>query len=158
MVEHTRTLDFKIAFALGLGTMIAAGIFSLSGTAVLRIGSTAVVAFVLAAVVAGITAAAYSEFASIYAENGGVLLVGASRDRRLRQWVFGSTPDRIIDLASAPDREPVPVVVYARTTSLRRGLEDYLFPVYKFLRRLGRTTDTRRSEQSTATSARSTDE
>ena len=71
MVEHTRTLDFKIAFALGLGTMIAAGIFSLSGTAVLRVGSTAVIAFVLAAVVAGVTAAAYSEFASIYSENGG---------------------------------------------------------------------------------------
>ncbi|RDI70800.1 amino acid permease [Halopelagius longus] len=71
MVEHTRTLDFKIAFALGLGTMIAAGIFSLSGSAVLRIGSTAVVAFTLAAVVAGLTAAAYSEFASIYSENGG---------------------------------------------------------------------------------------
>ncbi|MFB6353169.1 MAG: amino acid permease [Halobacteriales archaeon] len=71
MVEHTRTLDFKVAFAIGLGTMIAAGIFSLSGTAVYRIGSSAVVAFVLAAVVAAITAAAYSEFASVYAENGG---------------------------------------------------------------------------------------
>jgi APA family basic amino acid/polyamine antiporter len=71
MVEHTRTLDFKIAFAIGLGTMIAAGIFSLSGTAVYRIGSSAVLAFVLAALVAGITAAAYSEFASVYSENGG---------------------------------------------------------------------------------------
>jgi len=71
MVEHTRTLDFKIAFAIGLGTMIAAGIFSLSGTAVARIGSSAVVAFVIAALVAGVTAAAYSEFASVYAENGG---------------------------------------------------------------------------------------
>ncbi|MFB6302065.1 MAG: amino acid permease [Haloferacaceae archaeon] len=71
MAEHTRTLDFKVAFAIGLGTMIAAGIFSLSGTAVFRIGSTAVIAFVLAAVVASITAAAYSEFASIYSENGG---------------------------------------------------------------------------------------
>lgn len=71
MVEHTRTLDFKVAFAIGLGTMIAAGIFSLSGIAVYRIGSTAVVAFVLAALVAGITAASYSEFASIYSENGG---------------------------------------------------------------------------------------
>jgi amino acid transporter/nucleotide-binding universal stress UspA family protein len=71
MVEHTRTLDFKIAFAIGLGTMIAAGIFSLSGTAVHEIGSSAVIAFVIAAVIAGITAAAYSEFASIYAENGG---------------------------------------------------------------------------------------
>ena len=71
MVEHTRTLDFKIAFAIGLGTMIAAGIFSLSGAAVARIGSSAVISFVIAAVIAGITAAAYSEFASIYSENGG---------------------------------------------------------------------------------------
>jgi amino acid transporter len=71
MVEHRRTLDFKIAFAIGLGTMIAAGIFSLSGTAVAAIGSSAVIAFVIAAVVAGLTAASYSEFASIYAENGG---------------------------------------------------------------------------------------
>ena len=71
MVEHTRTLDFKIAFAIGLGTMIAAGIFSLSGTAVAAIGSTAVVAFVIAALIAGVTAATYSEFASIYSENGG---------------------------------------------------------------------------------------
>ncbi|WP_435098622.1 amino acid permease [Halorubrum sp. N11] len=71
MVEHTRTLDFKIAFAIGLGTMIAAGIFSLSGTAVAEIGSSAVIAFVLAAVVASLTAASYSEFASIYSENGG---------------------------------------------------------------------------------------
>ena len=71
MVEHTRTLDFKTAFAIGLGTMIAAGIFSLSGTAVAAIGSSAVIAFVIAAVIAGITAAAYSEFASIYSENGG---------------------------------------------------------------------------------------
>jgi len=71
VVEHTRTLDFKIAFAIGLGTMIAAGIFSLSGAAVARIGSSAVISFVIAAVIAGITAAAYSEFASIYSENGG---------------------------------------------------------------------------------------
>ncbi|MFB6101211.1 MAG: amino acid permease [Haloplanus sp.] len=71
MVEHTRTLNFKIAFAIGLGTMIAAGIFSLSGMAVYRIGSSAVIAFVLAALVAGITAATYSEFASVYSENGG---------------------------------------------------------------------------------------
>ncbi len=60
-----------MAFALGLGTMIAAGIFSLSGKAVHLIGSSAVIAFVIAALVASITAAAYSEFASIYSENGG---------------------------------------------------------------------------------------
>lgn len=71
MVEHRRTLGFTVAFAIGLGTMIAAGIFSLSGIAVYQIGSTAVVAFVLAAIVASITAASYSEFASIYSENGG---------------------------------------------------------------------------------------
>jgi len=71
MVEHTRTLDFKIAFAIGLGTMIAAGIFSLSETAVAEIGSSAVISFVIAACIAGITAAAYSEFTSIYSENGG---------------------------------------------------------------------------------------
>ncbi|ESP89008.1 amino acid permease-associated protein [Candidatus Halobonum tyrrellensis G22] len=51
--------------------MIAAGIFSLSGTAVNQIGSSAVIAFVIAALVASITAATYSEFASIYSENGG---------------------------------------------------------------------------------------
>jgi amino acid transporter/nucleotide-binding universal stress UspA family protein len=71
MVEHTRSLGFRVAYAIGLGTMIAAGIFSLSGTAVALIGSSAVVAFVIAAAVAGITAASYSEFASIYSENGG---------------------------------------------------------------------------------------
>jgi amino acid transporter/nucleotide-binding universal stress UspA family protein len=91
MVEHTRTLDFKIAFAIGLGTMIAAGIFSLSGTAVFRIGSTAVVAFVLAAVVASITAAAYSEFASIYSENGGGYLFTSRtfEDRPLLTYAIG---------------------------------------------------------------------
>lgn len=71
MVEHTRTLGFWVAFALELGTMIAAGIFPLSGTAVAEIGSSTVIAFVIAALIAGITTASYSEFASIYAENGG---------------------------------------------------------------------------------------
>ncbi|MFH5800592.1 amino acid permease [Haladaptatus sp. CMAA 1911] len=71
MVEHTRTLGFKVAFALGLGTMIAAGIFSLSGTAVAAVGSSAIISFVIAAVIASITAYTYSEFASIYSENGG---------------------------------------------------------------------------------------
>ena len=71
MVEHTRTLGFWVAFALGLGTMIAAGIFSLSGQAVAVVGSSAIVSFVIAALIAGVTAWSYSEFASIYAENGG---------------------------------------------------------------------------------------
>ena len=91
MVEHTRTLGFKIAFAIGLGTMIAAGIFSLSGTAVAQIGSSAVIAFVIAAVVAGITAASYSEFASIYSENGGGYLFSSQtfEDRELLVYGIG---------------------------------------------------------------------
>ncbi|WP_436901074.1 amino acid permease [Halovenus halobia] len=91
MVEHTRTLDFKTAFAIGLGTMIAAGIFSLSGTAVAEIGSSAVIAFVIAAVIAGITAAAYSEFASIYSENGGGYLFTSRtfEDRQLLTYGIG---------------------------------------------------------------------
>ena len=93
MVEHTRTLDFKVAFAIGLGTMIAAGIFSLSGTAVARVGSSAVVAFVIAAVVAGVTAAAYSEFASIYSENGGGYLFTSRtfEDRDLLTYGIGAS-------------------------------------------------------------------
>src|SRR6056297_505229 len=91
MVEHTRTLDFKIAFAIGLGTMIAAGIFSLSGTAVAAIGSSAVIAFVIAALIAGVTAAAYSEFASIYSENGGGYLFCSRtfEDRDLLTYAIG---------------------------------------------------------------------
>ena len=93
MVEHTRTLDFKIAFAIGLGTMIAAGIFSLSGAAVAMIGSSAVIGFVIAALVAGITAASYSEFASIYSENGGGYLFNSRtfEDRRLLTYGVGAS-------------------------------------------------------------------
>ncbi|MDS0259602.1 universal stress protein [Haloarcula sp. S1CR25-12] len=91
MVEHTRTLDFKIAFAIGLGTMIAAGIFSLSGTAVAAVGSSAVIAFVIAALVASVTAGAYSEFASIYSENGGGYLFCSQtfEDRDLLTYAIG---------------------------------------------------------------------
>ena len=60
-IEHTRTPDFKIAYAIGLGTIIAAGILSLSGTAVAEIGSSAVIAVVVATLVAALTAASYSE-------------------------------------------------------------------------------------------------
>jgi APA family basic amino acid/polyamine antiporter len=93
MVERTRTLGFRVAFALGLGTMIAAGIFSLSGTAVNMIGSSAVIAFVIAALVAGITAAAYSEFASIYSENGGGYLFTSRtfEDQDLLTYAIGAS-------------------------------------------------------------------
>lgn len=59
------------AISLGVGTMIAAGIFILSGLAVSNVGAMAIVAFIIAAVVASFTAFAYAEFASIYPESGG---------------------------------------------------------------------------------------
>jgi APA family basic amino acid/polyamine antiporter len=62
-------------------------------------------------------------------EQGGVLMIGASRDRRLRQWVFGSTPDSVIDRAQI---EGVPVLIYASSPSIPDRIEDYLFPVYRY--------------------------
>jgi amino acid transporter len=59
------------ALAIGVGTMIAAGIFVLSGLAVTNVGAVAIGSFLLAAVIAGFTAAAYAEFSSIYQESGG---------------------------------------------------------------------------------------
>ncbi|WP_135819592.1 amino acid permease [Halostella litorea] len=92
MVEHTRTLGFWVAFALGLGTMIAAGIFSLSGQAVAVVGSSAILSFVIAALIAGVTAASYSEFASIYAENGGGYLFSSRTfDRDLLEYGVGAS-------------------------------------------------------------------
>ena len=66
------------------------------------------------------------------AENGGVLVIGASRDRRLRQWVFGSTPDRVVKLAEERD---VPVIVCASTLDVPERIEDYLSPVYRYLKK-----------------------
>lgn len=71
MAKQVRSLGLLEATAIGLGTMIAAGIFSLSGLAVSEIGSSAVFSFVIAALIGGTTAAAYSEFASVYSESGG---------------------------------------------------------------------------------------
>ncbi|AEN06723.1 UspA domain-containing protein [halophilic archaeon DL31] len=59
------------ALAIGVGTMIAAGIFVLSGLAVSNVGAVAIGSFLLAAIIAGFTAAAYGEFSSIYQESGG---------------------------------------------------------------------------------------
>jgi APA family basic amino acid/polyamine antiporter len=66
------------------------------------------------------------------AVDGGVLVIGASRDRRFGQWVFGSTPDRVVERAETAD---VPVLVYATAGGIPRRIEDYLFPVYRYLRR-----------------------
>ncbi len=65
-----RDLGLVSALAIGTGTMIAAGIFTLSGLAVGYVGSAAIVSFLLAAVVAAFTALTYCEFASIYPFSG----------------------------------------------------------------------------------------
>jgi amino acid transporter/nucleotide-binding universal stress UspA family protein len=69
--ELDRDIGIVGAVALGVGTMIAAGIFVLSGLAVSNVGSMAIVAFALAAIVASFTAFAYAEFATLYPESGG---------------------------------------------------------------------------------------
>jgi amino acid transporter/nucleotide-binding universal stress UspA family protein len=69
--ELDRDIGIVGAVSLGVGTMIAAGIFVLSGLAVSNVGAMAIAAFVVAAIVASFTAFAYAEFASIYPESGG---------------------------------------------------------------------------------------
>ncbi len=69
--DQTGELGLLAATAIGVGTMIAAGVFVLSGLAVANVGAVAVVSFVLAALVGSVTALAYAEFATVYPENGG---------------------------------------------------------------------------------------
>ncbi len=68
--ELHRSLGLISALSIGVGTMIAAGIFTLSGLAVRNVGSAAIVSFLIAAVVAGFTALTYCEFSSLYPESG----------------------------------------------------------------------------------------
>ncbi|MFB6235918.1 MAG: APC family permease [Halopenitus sp.] len=72
--DGTGELGLAAATAIGVGTMIAAGIFVLSGIAVANVGVVAVGSFVIAALVASITALAYAEFSTIYPENGGAYI------------------------------------------------------------------------------------
>lgn len=65
-------------------------------------------------------------------DNGGVLLIGATRTRLLRRWVFGSTPDRVIGLADEAD---LPVLVYAHSEGLSGWIRSALFDVYRPLRK-----------------------
>lgn len=61
---------------------------------------------------------------------GGVLVIGASRDRRLSQWLLGSTPDRVVARA---EEAGVPVLVYASASGVPERIEDRLFPIYRYL-------------------------
>ncbi|MFC5973366.1 amino acid permease [Halomarina salina] len=69
--ELDRDIGLIGAISLGVGTMIAAGIFVLSGLAVSNVGAAAIISFLLAGVVAGFTALAYAEFSALYPESGG---------------------------------------------------------------------------------------
>lgn len=69
--EFDANIGLLGAVAIGVGTMIAAGIFVLSGLAVSNVGTVAILSFLIAALVASITAGAYAEFSSIYQESGG---------------------------------------------------------------------------------------
>lgn len=64
-------------------------------------------------------------------ENGGVLVIGASRTRGLKRWILGSTPDLVIERASETG---LPVIVYASETTVPGRIEDLLFPFYRFYR------------------------
>lgn len=68
--ELSRDLGLTSALAIGIGTMIAAGVFTLSGLAIRNVGSAAILSFLLAGTVAMFTALAYCEFTSIYPESG----------------------------------------------------------------------------------------
>jgi nucleotide-binding universal stress UspA family protein len=99
--------------------------------------------------VQSITAETVAEgLVSTASENGGILIVGASRTRGLKRWLLGSTPDRVIERAQAAG---VPVIVYASETSVRGRAEDFLFPLYRYYARL-RSRDRPVSPQSTASS------
>jgi nucleotide-binding universal stress UspA family protein len=64
-------------------------------------------------------------------ENGGILVIGATRTRRIGRWVFGSTPDRVIELAEGAS---LPVLVYASPRGVQGPVEDYLYSAYRLLR------------------------
>lgn len=68
--ELSRDMGLTTAMAIGVGTMIAAGIFTLSGLAVRNVGSGAILSFLIAAVVAAFTALTYCELVSVYPESG----------------------------------------------------------------------------------------
>jgi amino acid transporter len=79
------------ALAIGVGTMIAAGIFVLSGLAVEKVGAVAILSFLIAAVVAAFTAAAYAEFSSIYRESGGGYMYTANTFDNNLTYIMGWT-------------------------------------------------------------------
>lgn len=73
--ELGRDIGLGGAVSLGVGSMIAAGIFVLSGVSVGKVGAMAIVSFLLAAFVVGVSALSYAEFVGLYPERGGYAYV-----------------------------------------------------------------------------------
>jgi hypothetical protein len=82
--EEHRSMGFLSASAIGIGTMIAAGIFVLSGLAVSKVGTVAIVSFLIAALVAEVA-------------DHDVTTIGASREGVLQRLVFGAIPQGVAD-------------------------------------------------------------
>ncbi|EMA50288.1 UspA domain-containing protein [Halococcus thailandensis JCM 13552] len=89
--ELNRDIGLLGALAIGIGTMMAAGIFVLSGLAVSKVGVIAILSFAIAAVVAAFTAAAYAEFSSIYPESGGGYMYVANTFKQNFTYIMGWT-------------------------------------------------------------------
>jgi amino acid transporter len=87
--ELPRELGFVSALAIGVGTMIAAGIFTLSGLAVQQVGSGAMISFIIAACVALFTALSYCEFSSLYPTSGEGYLYAHKSLTPTLAWVVG---------------------------------------------------------------------
>ncbi len=47
--------------------------------------------------------------------------------------LFGSTPDRVIELGEEAE---VPVLIYASTSGVADEIEDLLFPIYRYCKKL----------------------
>ena len=69
------------------------------------------------------------------AEHDATLIIGATRTRFLRQWVFGSTTDRAVELGK---EHGVPIIVYAAADAggVRGRIDEALFAPYRYLRKL----------------------
>ncbi|MGD9682214.1 MAG: amino acid permease [Candidatus Obscuribacterales bacterium] len=87
--ELSRDLGLTAALAIGVGTMIAAGIFTLSGLAIRNVGSSAIFSFLLAGGVSMFTALTYCEFSSIYPESGEAYLYSRRTFRAPLAYVVG---------------------------------------------------------------------
>jgi basic amino acid/polyamine antiporter, APA family len=80
---------------------------------------------------------------------GSPLLVGASRNRVFRRFVFGSNADKVVKRSL---QRSIPVLVYASETGLRGRIESTLFTPYRYLLKLSRNKGSRNQSVNESTS------